>query len=186
MKYSYRSSLVLGVWMALICAGCASYPEAELKEATAAMDRAKAQQVDVFAAGNWAEAMKAWDEAQSQLSQQKYALAKPSLLRAKSRFEKAEQIASAKREEVLNEIRNAQRTSNSRFAGLRNDFAAARLPASVRADLEQCCRELEQQIEKLNMEVDRGDLAKAQATAKETLSKVYEGELKLQAALKKR
>jgi hypothetical protein len=44
---------------------------------------------------------------------------------------------------------------------------------------------LEQQVEKLNTEIKQGELLKAQATAKETLKLVYEGQLKMEAATKK-
>jgi hypothetical protein len=186
MTRFFRSSLILCFLAALACAGCASYPQQELSEAQAAMDQAKEQQAEVFAAANWADAEKAWTEGQSLLTQQKYSLAKTSLMRAKSRFEKAADIAKSKREQVLTDIKNDQHTANTRFAAMKAQFSEARLPASVRKDLEACCQELERQVEQLNSEIMGKDLVKAQATAKETLSKVYEAELKLQAALKKR
>jgi len=186
MTRLFRSFLIFGFLAALVCAGCASYPQQELSEAQAAMDQAKEQQAEVFASANWADAEKAWTEGQSLLTQQKFGLARASLARAKNRYEKAAEIAKAKRDRVLTDIKNDQRTANTRFAAMKIEFSESRLPASVRKDLEVCCQELERQVEKLNSEIMGKDLAKAQATAKETLSKVYEAELKLQAALKKR
>lgn len=186
MTRLFRSSLILGFLAALVCAGCASYPQQELSEAQAAMDQAKEQQADVFASANWADAEKAWAEGQSLLGQQKYSQAKVSLARAKSRYTRAAEIAKSKRDHVLTDIKNAQHTANTRFAAMKVRFSEAKLSAPARKELEACCQELERQVEKLNSEIMGKDLAQAQATAKETLSKVYDAELKLDAALKKR
>ena len=55
----------------------------------------------------------------------------------------------------------------------------------LRANLEKCCWQVEQQIEKLNAEIEQGELLKAQATAKETLKLVYDGQLKIEGATRK-
>jgi hypothetical protein len=176
---------VSGVFIALICLGCASYPEEQLKQAQAAMDEALKQQPEIFAAGNWQDAKKTWDDAQALLSQQKYGQAASLLITAKSRIQKAGQIARDKREAILREVTQSRQDINMRHAGLKSDLAAASLPLRVRKNLEECCRQLDEQVAKLNAEIDRGDLIKAQATAKETLKLVYEGQLKMEAALKK-
>jgi hypothetical protein len=170
---------------ALVCIGCASYPEEQLKQAQAAMDEALKHQPEVFAAGNWQDAKKAWDDAQALLSQKKYGQAAPLLITAKSRFVKSGQIAKDKREVLLREVTQDQQDINARHTSLRGELAVARLSFPVRKSLEECCQRLEQQVAKLNTEIDQGDLVKARATAKETLKLVYEGQLKLEAAVKK-
>jgi len=185
MTYAPRCLFVFGVLLALVCLGCASYPEEQLKDAQAAMDEALKLQPEIFAPGNWQEAKKTWDDAQALLSQQKYSQAAPLLVTAKSRFVKAGQIAGDKREAVLKEVTQAQQDINVRVAGLRSDLAAARISGSVRKGLDECCQQVQQQIDRLNAEVGQGELLKAQATAKETLKLVYEGQLKMEAAMKK-
>jgi hypothetical protein len=185
MTHLPRCLFVACVLFGLICTGCASYPEEQLKQAQAAMDEALKHQPEVFAAGNWQEAKKTWDNAQELLTQQKYGQAAPLLITAKSRFAKAGQIARDKREVILKEVTQSQQDISVRHSGLRSDLAAAQLSTSVRKSLEDCCRQLEQQVERLNAEIGQGELIAAQATAKETLKLVYEGQLKLQAALKK-
>jgi hypothetical protein len=185
MTYVPRCLFVSGVLFALICIGCASYPEEQLKQAQAAMDEALKHQPEVFAAGNWQDAKKTWDDAQALLSQQKYGQAAPLLITAKSRFIKAGQIAREKRGAILQEVTQAQQDINLRHVDLRSELAAARLSAPVRKSLEECCQRVQQQVEKLNTEIGQGELLKAQATAKETLKLVYEGQLKMEAATKK-
>jgi hypothetical protein len=185
MTYVPRCLFVSGVLLALICIGCASYPEEQLKQAQAAMDEVLKLQPEAFAAGDWQDAKKTWDDAQALLAQQKYSQAAPLLITAKSRFIKAGQIAKDQREAILQQVTQAQQDINLRHAGLRSDLAAARLSAQVRKSLEECCQQVQQQIDKLNTEIGQGDLLKAQATAKETLKLVYEGQLKMEAATKK-
>jgi hypothetical protein len=186
MSYPTRCLFAFGVLFALTCTGCASYPEEQLKQAQAAMDEALKHQPETFAAGNWQDAKKAWDDAQALLSQQKYGQATPLLITAKSRFVKAGQIAKDSREAVLREVTKAQHDINIRYTGLKSDLAAARLSPPARKSLEECCHQLQQQVEKLNTEIDQGEISKAQATAKETLKLVYDGQLKMEAAARKR
>jgi hypothetical protein len=185
MTYVPRCLFVFAFLLALICVGCASYPEEQLKQAQAVMDEGLKIQAEVFAAGNWQDAKKTWDDAQALLSQQNYSQAAPLLITAKSRFAKAVQIAKDKREAVLKEVTQARNDIDSRHRGLKNDLATARLSGPVRKSLEECCQNLEVQVAKLNSEIDQGEVLKAQTTAKETLKLVYEGQVKLEAATKK-
>ncbi len=185
MTYLTRCSLATGVFFALIFTGCASYPEEQLKQAQAAMDEALKYQPEVFAGSDWKDAKKTWDDAQALLSQQKYGQAGSLLVTAKSRLAKAGQIASKNREVVLREVTNAQQEIGTRHASLKSELASLRLSSAVRKSLEECCLQVEQQIAKLNSEVAQGQIDKAQATAKETLKLVYEGQVKMEAAAKK-
>jgi hypothetical protein len=184
MTYILRCLFVSGVLLALICIGCASYPEEQLKQAQAAMDEVLKLQPEAFAAANWQDAKKAWDDAQVLLSQQKYSQAAPLLVTAKSRLIKTGQICKDKRETVLQQVNQAQQDINQRHTVLKNELAAARLSAQTRKSLEDCCEQVQQQIDKLKTEVDQGDLVKAQVTAKDTLKLVYEGQVKMGAAKK--
>jgi len=185
MSYVPKCLFVSGLLFALVCIGCASYPEVQLKEAQAAMDEVLKLQPETFAASDWQDAKKTWDDAQALLSQQKYGQAAPLLVTAKTRFVKVGEIVKNKRETVLKEVTQAQQDINVRVAGLRSDLAAARLSGSVRKNLEECCQQVQEQIDRLNAEIDQGEILKAQTTAKDTLKLVYEGQLKMEAALKK-
>jgi hypothetical protein len=172
--------------MALGWAGCASYPEQQLKLAQAAMEEAGKLQAEAFARANWEDAKKAWDEAQAQLSQQKYGLATASLTRAKSRFEKARDIAKAKREDVLEELKRSQLGINVNYTNLKTSMATARMSSTLKTAMEDCCRQIDGQVEKLTTEIDQGDYVKAQSTAKEALRLVSDAQTKLKPAAKGR
>jgi len=186
MTYSLRSSLALGVLLTLTLASCASYPDEQLKLAQAAMDEAQKVKAESFAAGDWESAKKAWDEGQALLAGSKYAQAGTMFLRAKSRFEKARDIATSLRERFLEDVRAAQHTLNIRYTDLKSNMAITRMPASVRKAMEEACLQIDQQAEKLSREMEEGEYVKAKATAQEALRQVYDAELKLQAAAKKR
>jgi hypothetical protein len=185
MTYVPRCLFVSGVLLSLICIGCASYPEEQLKQAQAAMDEVLKLQPEVFAAANWQDAKKTWDDAQALLSQKKYGQAAPLLITAKSRLIKVGQIAKDKREAIQKQVTQSQQDINLRHASLRSDLVAAHLSPQVRKNLEECCKQVQLQIDKLDTEIGQGNLLKAQATAKETLQLVYEGQLKMEAATKK-
>jgi DNA repair ATPase RecN len=172
--------------MALGWAGCASYPEQQLKLAQAAMEEAKKLQAEAFASANWEDAKKAWDEAQGQLSQQKYGLAATTLARAKSRFDKASDIAKAKRQDVLEELKRSQIGINVNYTNLRTSMATARMSSTLKTTMEEGCRQIDQLVERLTTEIYQEDYVKAQSTAKEALRQVQDAQLKLQPAAKKR
>jgi hypothetical protein len=186
MKYSRRSSFVLGVLMALGWAGCASYPEEQVKLAQAAMEEANKLQAEAFASANYEDAKKAWDEAQAQLSQQKYGLAAASLARAKSRFEKARDIAKANRETVLEGLNRSQLGINVNYTNLKTSIVTARMSSTLKTTMEESCRQIDQQVEKLTMEIFQGDYVRAQSTAKEALRLVNEAQTKLKPGAKSR
>ncbi|MBM3789816.1 MAG: hypothetical protein FJW35_05635 [Acidobacteria bacterium] len=185
-----RNSLLLHVvWvflLAVVFSACASYPEEQLKQAQAAMDEAKELRTEVFAAADWEDAVKMWDEAQGHLKQEKFALAAPALLRAKNRFEKARGIAQAKRKSVLEEITNQQHTLNVRYATLKNDLAASRVSRSVRKGIEEACLDMDKQVESLAEQIEQGDLLQAQGTVQKALRELYQLELKFQEATRRR
>lgn len=186
MKYSPRSSLVLGFLLAAGAGGCTSYPEEQLKLAQAAMDEAGKLQAESFARANWEDAKKAWDEAQTQLEQKRYALAASSLAKAKSRFEKARDIARAKRATVLEEIKRSQLGININYTNLKSSMATTRVPAAVKSDLEDRCRRIDELVERLGAEIDQGDYVKAQATAKEALLHLQEAQTRIDSFARKR
>lgn len=186
MRQSPRPTLVLGFLLAAGAAGCASYPEEQLKLAQAAMDEAGKLQAESFASANWEDAKKAWDEAQTQLEQKRYALAAASLARARSRFEKAREIARAKRATVLEEIKRSQLGINVNYTSLKSSMTSARLAGAVRSELEERCRKIDELVERLGVEVDQGDYVKAQATAKEALLHLQEAQTRIDSVARKR
>ena len=107
--------------------GCASRPEEAIREAQQAMDEARAVQAPNFAPGDWKSAQDAWDAAQAALAKQSYGQASSHLMQAKSRFEKARNIARAKRDDVKKEVGTLQSAVNKRFSAAKDLFASGKI-----------------------------------------------------------
>ncbi len=62
---------------------CSSRPDEQIKVAEKAMEQAKEQRAEEFAQSDWANAQQVWEQAQSQLKNQRYGEAGTLLLRSK-------------------------------------------------------------------------------------------------------
>jgi hypothetical protein len=178
--------LILLVLILSICSvGCASKPTEQLQLAQKAMEQAKEQHAEEFAAADWKTAQQAWEDAQSLIAKQSYGEAASLLLRAKSRFEKARDIAKAKRDDLRREVENNRKTINVRYEGLKSSMAAAKFPPAARKSLGESCGEIDKAIQKLQKEFDQGEYSQARYTAQTTLRQVYEAEKELEKSGKK-
>ncbi len=176
------------IWVVLTTGcflGCASRPEEAIKQAQKAMDEARQEQAADFAPGDWKSAQEAWDEAQAALGQQSYSDAKGHLARAKSRFEKARNIARAKREGVRNDIGALQSAVNQRFAAAKELFGSGRIKGKALNALKEPYRETEAAVERVNTEMLNDRLLQAQSEAKVAMQKLNDLQKKL-AAVDKR
>ena len=186
MKYSYLVLISLSVPLFVAFAGCSSKPTEQLELAQKAMDQAKEQHAEEFAQADWKNAHQAWEDAQSLIAQQKYAESGSLLLRAKSRFEKARDIAKSKREDLRREIDGLQKTIDTRYGSLKSGLSAAKLSPAVKKSLDESCGSIDKAIQKLRTEVEQGEYTQAKYTAQTTMRQVYEAEKEIEKAGKKR
>ena len=165
--------------------GCSSRPEEQIKLAEKAMEEAKEQRAEEFAQSDWESAQQVWEQAQSQLKNQRYGEAGTLLLRAKSRFEKARDIAKAKRDEVLREVQGLQKAIDLRYKTLKTDVenSGARLSPRRKKSLEDSFKDIDKGIEKVKADIEAGEYPEARTTAQITIRQVYEAEKELQGYL---
>ncbi len=159
--------------------GCASRPDEALKLAQDAMDAAKQESAADFAAADWKSAEKAWNDAQTALSSQRYTEAATLLTTARSRFEKARTIAKAKRDVVSQEVSMVQNTVNTRLSALKNRFEASKVTGKPKKELGDSLGDLELAVDKFNSEVLNGKLIEARASGQTALQKLNELEKSL-------
>ncbi len=164
-------------WM---LAGCSSEPVEQLQLAQKAMDQAKEQHAEEFAPTDWKTALQAWEDAHALMSKQKYGEAGPLLLRAKSRFDKARDIARAKREDLRREIEGMQKTLDSRYASLKAGVESSKMSSAARKSMNETCREIGQEIEKTRAQFDQGDYAQTRSMVTTVMRRVYEAEKALE------
>lgn len=180
-KFSYLLALSLGI----ISYSCASRPDEEVRLAQEAMAEAKEQHAAEFATSDWDSAMEAWNQADAMLKQENYSQTRTILLRAKSRFEKARDIAKSKRDLLLSETQGLQKTIDIRYGALKGDTekSSAKLAASRKQSLEDSFADIDKGIEKLKAEIEQGEYTAAKTTAQTTMRQVYETEVELQGYL---
>jgi len=183
MDSSRRIALPMILLLIITFLSCASKPE-EQQLAQKAMDQAKEQYAQEFAPTDWKNAVQAWEDAQGLIARESYGEARPLLLRAKSRFEKARDIAKGRRDELFKEIQGIQKAIDIRYRGVKTTLETAKLSTKAKKSLEDACKDIDSAIEKLNAEVASGDYTPAKFTAQRTLRAVYEAEKELQGGKK--
>ncbi len=184
MDSSRRIALPMILLLIITFLSCASKPEEQIQLAQKAMDQAKEQYAQEFAPTDWKNAVQAWEDAQGLIARESYGEARPLLLRAKSRFEKARDIAKGRRDELFKEIQGIQKAIDIRYRGVKTTLETAKLSTKAKKSLEDACKDIDSAIEKLNAEVASGDYTPAKFTAQRTLRAVYEAEKELQGGKK--
>lgn len=185
MKNSYRFFMLFVVSLATIAYACSARPTEQIARTEKAMQQAQAEHADFFAPEDWRVAEQAWKDAQAKLDQQKYGDANLLLLKAKTRFEKARDLAKGKRADGIKEITGLQKTIELRCKGLKSgiDSNGRKLTAKQRRGLEDTCKSVEGKLVKIKTQLDQAQYQDAKFLAQTTLREVYEGEKELDAYL---
>lgn len=190
MNHSTGYSWLLSLPLAFLLIGCSSRPDSDIALAEKAKAQAKEQRASEFAPGDWKSAEEAMSEAEAAIARERYGESRTMLLRAKSRYEKARDIAKGKRDVILIEVQNLQKTIDIRYKTLKDNItnSAGKLSAAKKKTLDEYCQDIDKGIEKLKVEIDQGEYPQAQETANLTMRQVYEGEKELlgQSASKKK
>jgi hypothetical protein len=140
------------------------------------MDEARKAQADVYAVGDWNSANEAWDQAQSAMANARWAESRTLLLRARSRFEKAREIAKGRRDDTLREVQGLQRSIESRYKTLKYGILNTRLSAPRQKALAAACSEIDGLQATLRDALEGGKLLEARNSAQTTLQRIYEAE----------
>lgn len=167
--------------LALLVAGCSSPPDEQMSLAQKAMDQAKEQHAAEFAPTEWRNAESAWQQARSLYDKQGYGEAGTLFVTAKSRYEKARNVAKSKRDAVLRDVQGLEKTIDLRYKTLKTGIenSRARLSAARQKSLDETCKSLDTAIERLKTEIEQGEYTAAKTTAQTTVRMVYEGEKEL-------
>lgn len=116
--FKYSVSLMMVLALALVFIGCAKPPEAEQKDAKAAMDAAVTAGADKYAAADLDAAKKVWDSAEAQVKDKKYKEAKQGYVDAKAAFEKAAAGVAAGKKAATDEATAAVTAVEEAWKGL--------------------------------------------------------------------
>jgi hypothetical protein len=176
MKLTRQKPAGFALYLTLGLYGCASKPDEQLGLAQKAMDQAKEQRAAELAPSEWRDAEDAWQKAQALLSSENYGEAGTLLLQAKSRYERARDIAKSKRDELRKEVQGMESTIDLRYKSLKDNMSRATLAPARKQSLTDSCADIDKNIDKLKAEMEQGDYSRARETAQATLRQVYEAE----------
>jgi hypothetical protein len=181
MTHSGKLPFLFIVFLAALGFSCSSRPEQELGAAQKAMEEADRQHASELAVTEYQSAKQTWDDAQAALSGSRYGEARPLLLKAKSRFAKAGELAKAKRDRILAEAQSLQSTVNVRYESLKGLIQSSKknIPSKAGKSLDDLCLEIEQGVDKIKTEITQGEYAHAKASALNTMTKIDETEKQL-------
>ncbi len=167
------------LWIAslsfLIC-GCASRPVEMIDKTEKAMQEARAEHADFFAKEDWTAAEQASAQANTLLNQQKWADANTALLKAMSRYNKAKAVAKDAREAFVKRIQDNKQTIEIRYKKLKDGIAAAKLTSAQKKIFEESCKELDDNIAKIQPQLDQGQFSEAETNSGRILRRIWEVE----------
>jgi hypothetical protein len=174
MKISIRLSLCLCVLTWIACYGCNLNPQADIKAAQKALEKAKDFHAEELAAPDWKDAMNLWDEAQGALAKGKSSRA---LFReARTRFEKATAIAKANGDAMKKEIADIQKTINDQYRKARADLEKSRSKSKIQKQLKPMLDEVAVGSSSVGDLIMQGDYPKAKAMIQNVQKKMLDAE----------
>jgi hypothetical protein len=176
MKNSVRFFVGFNLLVLIMCFGCGGgKPEAEIKAAAQAMDKAKSFHAEELATSNWNEAMQALMQGEAAVKEGKPS--KTYFLRAKSRFEKTATIAKSRQDTLAKEVSEMQMATAQRFSKVKAAIEKGGVKPKVLIQVNPIVAEAEVGTVSVSSLVSQGDYLKARTTAKEVQLKVYNAEL---------
>ncbi len=179
-------SLVVCLTLALAMFGCSGRPEEQIQLTQKAMDQAQEQQAAEFAPNEWGMGLQAWKDADAHLAKSQWGEATTSLLKAKSQFQQARDIAKGKRDTVIQQIQGNQKVIELRYKGVKDNLEKAKLSPKTKAEVQDSCKEIDQGIEKLNAQFNQKELNQALFTSQTVMRQVYEAEKQIEGGGKKK
>jgi hypothetical protein len=148
MRYTRVLSLLVVLSLSLYMSACSSRPTQIIQLTEQARQGAVDEHADQFAVDYWTAAEKAWQEASSKLDSQKWAEAETLLLKAKSSYIKARDMAKDQRAAAITQITQAQQTATLRLKALREDPAVSKLSAARKKEFDAAVKQFEDNIAK--------------------------------------
>ncbi len=184
MISSFRLAIPVTFCLMFSLIGCASRPDKEIQLAQDAMNQATEQRAEEYAPAEWKSAKEAWDQAQSQLSQERFAAAAASFVTAKARLLKAAEVAKAERESMHKQVIHLREVIDSNYAALKSAAAQAKLAGAAKKEFDAVLADIDKRIALVASQTDQGDYIGAKKNAQGTLQAIDYAMKKFQIAPK--
>jgi len=147
-----------------------------IQKAEQARTEAAAEYAEQFAPDDWIAAEKAWQDAAAMLDAKRNSEAYTLLLKAKTRYEKAESLAQNKREATVREITNNQETATIRLKELTDHPDVKKLSAARRKDFDNAVKQLGDNIAQVTVQMQNGQYNEARLLIGRTLREIWENQ----------
>lgn len=175
MKHSRVFSPVMIIALALFFSACSGRPTDSIQRTEQAKAQAVAEHAELFAPDYWSAAEKAMQEANAKLDEKSWGEAENLLLRARTNYTKAKDLAQSKREEKIKTIKGLQVTTGKRLkTDLVDDPLAAKLPPARKKEFDARIKQIEDSVVQVTEQLKNGKYTEAEYLAGKTLREVFE------------
>ena len=176
MKYAHLFLLLMVLSVAFYMSGCATRPTEMIQLTEQVRQEAANEHADQFAMEDWSAAEKAWQDASTKLDAKSYSDAYNLLLKAKTKYIQARDIAKSRRTVAIAQINQAQQTAALRLKALKEDPGVAKLSAARRKELDAAVKQFEDSIAKVGTQLQNAQYTDALNLAQRTTRDVWEAQ----------
>jgi hypothetical protein len=175
MKYSRSFLFVMMIILVFFLSACSGRPTDSIQRTEQAKAEAAAEHAELFAADYWSAAEKAMQEANVKLDAKSYGEASNLLLKAKTNYNKARELAKSKREALIKSVNGTLVTIGKRMkSDLLDDPAAARLPAARKKEFDDRVKQIENGVATIEDHLKNHRYTEAETLAGRTMREVFE------------
>lgn len=175
MKQSHIFLFVMVLSLALGVSACAGRPTEMIQQTEQVRTEAAGEHADQFAVEQWGQAEKAWQEASSKLDAKSYGDATTLLLKAKTYYVKARDIAKSRRADAINRITKSQETANIRCkAQLKDDPAIKKLSGARKKEFDDEVKQIDDNIARVTALLQNAQYSEAQNLIDRTQRRIWE------------
>jgi len=175
MKYSDIFLLSMVISLVFLFSACSGVPTDSIKRTEQAKAEAIAEHADLFAQESWGAAEKAMQEAHAKLDERSYGEAENLLLKAKTNYVRARDVAKDKREAAIKTITNLQGTIIIRLkSDLKDNPGVSKLSPARKKEFDADVKQIEDNISKITTQLKNEQYAEAEYLTQKTMRDVFE------------
>jgi hypothetical protein len=176
MRYTRVISLCVVLSLSLYVSACSGRPTQIIQLTEQARQEAVNEHADQFAVDYWTAGEKAWGEASSKLDAQKWGEAETLLLKAKSSYIHARDMAKDQRAAAITQITQAQQTATLRLKALKEDRAVSKLSAARKKEFDAAVKQFEDNIAKAAEQFKNAQYTDSNSLFQRTTREIWEAQ----------
>ncbi len=175
MKYSHIFLLAMVISLVFLFSACSGVPTDSIKRTEQAKAEAIAEHADLFARESWSAAEKAMQEAHAKLDEKSYGEAEKVLLKAKTYYVRARDVAKDMRQAAIKTITGYQVTINIRLkSDLMDNPGVSKLSPARKKEFDADVKQIEDNVAKVTALLKNEQYAEAEYLAQKTQRDVFE------------